>query len=244
MQIKRLKGIGLKEVTDAGQGLAVFATMNVVDSDGDVTLPGAFGDQTAKLLPTHDWGHVPLGKTRIFESGDSAMAEFKLNLDIASARDWHSALKFDLADGAPLQEWSYGYDPVEFSFGDFNGQRVRFLKKLKVYEVSPVVLGAGEGTRTLTVKSAQGRKLADQVVDVREDLADLVQRVSELKALRAAEGRELSKERREQLAELKRDLDQLGALGIELAALAGGGEVDPVARQLFSDFVAITSARR
>jgi hypothetical protein len=56
-----------------------------------------------------------------------------------------------------LMEWSYGFDVLEksegkFPEGDENGKDVRFLKSLKVHEVSPVILGAGENTRTLSAK--------------------------------------------------------------------------------------------
>jgi hypothetical protein len=51
-----------------------------------------------------------------------------------------------------MQEWSYGFDVLDYDFTTIDGQRVRVLKKLKVYEVSPVLLGAGIGTRTVTVK--------------------------------------------------------------------------------------------
>ncbi|WP_433233731.1 hypothetical protein [Actinomadura nitritigenes] len=47
---------------------------------------------------------------------------------------------------------------MEYSFGEFKGQRVRFLDSVKVHEVSPVLLGAGVGTRTLSAKSAAGRQ--------------------------------------------------------------------------------------
>ena len=140
---KSSAGARIKELHEDGHGLAVIATLGVVDSDGDVTLPGAFGEQSVKMVPAHDWQHVPLGKADIREEGNEVLAAFRLNLEIGSARDWHSALKNDLANGPPLQEWSYGFSIVEASFGEHEGQEVRFLKKLKVHEISPVMLGPG-----------------------------------------------------------------------------------------------------
>jgi len=52
----------IKEVSDKGLVRAVIATLNVRDKDGDVTLSGAFGNQDVVVLPTHNWGHVPIGK--------------------------------------------------------------------------------------------------------------------------------------------------------------------------------------
>ncbi|KKM07882.1 hypothetical protein LCGC14_1729500, partial [marine sediment metagenome] len=143
MDIERKTITHLKELDEAGVGLARFATLNVIDSDGDITLPGAFGEQNVKVMPSHDWGAVPLGSARIFEKGDEALAEFKINLDTASGKEWHSALKFDLEQGKGLIEWSYGFKIEDSETETRDGESVRLLKKLTVHEVSPVMLGAG-----------------------------------------------------------------------------------------------------
>ena len=153
--IKTVSGVRLKQVDAEGEGTgtAVIATLNVLDKDGDVTMPGAFGTQQTMVIPAHDWRSVPLGKAEIREEGDQVLADFKLNLETQAGRDWHAALKFDMANGAPLQEWSYGFFITDSGFGEFNGQRdVRFLRGVDVHEISPVMVGAGEGTRTVDVK--------------------------------------------------------------------------------------------
>jgi hypothetical protein len=62
-----------------------------------------------------------------------------------------------------LQEWSYSFDILDASFGEFEGKQVRFLRKLKVHEVSPVMLGAGIGTHTRAIKSdGDGGATGDQ----------------------------------------------------------------------------------
>ena len=155
------KSFQVKQLEGDGTGSAVFATLNVVDMDGDVTLPGAFGKQTVVIVPTHNWSSVPLGKGTTREAGDEAIVDFKLNLDSPTAKEWHSALRFDLEQGQPLQEWSYGFDIREKSRGEFEGEQVRFLKSLRVHEASPVLVGAGVNTRTLALKE-RGMKLSDQ----------------------------------------------------------------------------------
>lgn len=224
------KSVALKQLDEAGTGVAVFASLGVIDRDGDVTLPGAFGEQRVKLLPAHDWSHVPIGDARIYERADEAVAEFRLNLEIEAAREWHAALKFDLRDEQPIQQWSYGFDVLKDSRGEHDGKRVRRLEKLRVYEVSPVVVGAGVATRTLAVKSA--RQLAEQIEDVRAELSALAERIAGLKRLRAAEGRDLSAARREELARVKSALDEL------LAASQGlcDDEAAETARRLYSEF--------
>ena len=140
----------LKELNE-GRGRAVFATLNVIDKDGDVTLPGAFGEQRAKLVGAHQW-HLPnIGVATIREEGDLAIADFEFYLGMESAKEWYEALRRNYENGVP-QEWSYGFDVLEEETGDYQGKRVRYLKRLKVHEVSPVMVGAGEGTMTLAVK--------------------------------------------------------------------------------------------
>lgn len=139
---------------DKGEVTVVFATLNVIDSDGDVTSPGAFQNGAKVRISAYghkSWeGFLPVGKGSIREVGNEAVMDGRFFMDTAAGLDTFRVVKELGEDG--LQEWSYGYDPVEYSFGDFEGQRVRFLKRLKVHEVSPVLLGAGVGTRVLAAK--------------------------------------------------------------------------------------------
>jgi len=49
------------------------------------------------------------------------------------------------------------FDRVMLCHGfEFEGERVRYLEALDVYEVSPVMLGAGIGPRTTGIKGAAG----------------------------------------------------------------------------------------
>ena len=105
---KKTKKFSIKGVDEEkGEVTAVIATLNVVDHDKDVTEPGAFGTQEAPILPTHTWSSVPLGKAHISEVKNEAIAQMKFNLDIPAAADWFRALKFDIDQGPPLQEYSY-----------------------------------------------------------------------------------------------------------------------------------------
>jgi len=147
----------VKKLSDKGQGVAVIATLNVIDKDNDVTLPGAFGEQVVPMVPAHDWHSAPIGKATLHEEGDEVLADFQLNLETSLGRDWYEALKFDLNNPPPKQEFSYGFSVLEFDQGQFEGRPVRFLKSLKVHEISPVLLGAGVATRTLALKIASGK---------------------------------------------------------------------------------------
>lgn len=163
---------------------AVFSTLGTmesgpIDHDGDVTLPGAFEDGAdTRLLPAHDWSHYMIGKGTIRTNGNKAIFEGQLNLQTTAGRDWYESMKFDTEHGKALQEFSYGYDVLDASYGQIDGRDVRFLKRLVVHEVSPVTLGAGVGTRTLTIKA-----LKDGTLSVPELLAYLDEHPDEAAAL-------------------------------------------------------------
>jgi len=145
--------IALKE-HDGEQGTftAVFATFNVIDSDGDVTSPGAFADGQRVRISAwgHNWGDLPVGKGVIHADEQRAWVEGRFFLDTSQGADTYKTVK-GLEE---LQEWSYGFNILKSSEGDFDGDRVRYLESLDVYEVSPVMLGAGIGTRTTGIKGA------------------------------------------------------------------------------------------
>ena len=152
MEQKRFR---LKKIGDKGTGQAVVATLNVIDHDDDVILPGAIGQQDVQILPAHDSRAMPLGKAIVHETDSEMIADFRFNLDTQAGKEWASQLKFDLENGSkPVQEWSFAYDVIDADTGERDGKTVRFLKALKIHEISPVLLGAGINTRTLDIKAA------------------------------------------------------------------------------------------
>lgn len=149
------KSMGRVEIKnpDLGEVTAVFATLNTIDSDGDVTLPGAFEEGAQVRISAYghqSWqGALPVGKGRIRTVGNDAILDGQFFMNTTHGRDTFEVVK----QLGPQQEWSYGYDPVDFSHGEFEGKQVRFLSKQKVHEVSPVLVGAGVGTRVLAAKA-------------------------------------------------------------------------------------------
>ena len=247
LEIKTITSNAIKALDETGTGTALIATLNVEDSDGDVTLPGAFGKQDAKIVPAHDWSHVPLGKAKIHEDGDDVLAEFKLNLNIEAARDWHESLKHDLANGPPLQEWSYGFAIEEASFGDFAGHEVRFLKKLKVREISPVLVGAGVGTRTVAVKSAEGSeslRLADHIAQAMQTVEAVAERCKKIQIVRKESGQDLSQARYAELEGMEKALEAIDTAAKALAELLKRGpEIDGHEADLaFAEFTRVSMA--
>lgn len=193
----------VKELTEKGTGLAIISTMSVVDSDGDVVMPGAFGEQIVPMIPTHDWHSAPIGKASIKESGDQAIAEFKMNLETTLGREWYKSLKFDMDNPPVRQEYSYGFSVIEESRGEFEGRAVRFLKRLKVHEISPVLVGAGVGTTTLALKDKKQTTFEEDVETVRKHIKALIERVQKIKEIREGQNRPLSKERVKELIDIE-----------------------------------------
>ena len=132
------------------------------DKDGDVYGKDVLsGKQSTLILPAHDGSNVPLGKATVYQTETDIRADLVFNLDIEDGRKWASALKFDLDNGAPKNEWSYGFRVLESDQETHDGERVNVLKKLDIFEVSPVVRGAGNETRTIDIKAEK-----DQVAEI------------------------------------------------------------------------------
>jgi hypothetical protein len=186
-----------------------FSQLNVIDGDGDVTLPGAFA---VKDVPLSAYGHtswdgqLPVGKGTISESKGWGVFKGQFFMDTTAGRDTYNTIK---ALG-PLAEYSYGFNTLDYSFGQQDGKAVRFLKSLDVFEVSPVLKGAGIGTHTLAIKSgrpASDTPYAELLSWYADGLPDLLDRVKDRAAFRAKEGRALSSANRQMLSDLASALE-------------------------------------
>lgn len=209
-----------------------FATLNTVDLDGDVTLPGAFGAQDVRIQSHgHDTYRWSIGKGTIGESGDKAVLTGLLNLEMAEGKEAYASLKFDLEHGAPLQEWSYVYRVLDADFGDFEGRPVRFLKRLKVLSVDPVFLGAGIGTQTTALKGADDLTFSEHCEQTAGQIAALLARVKSRADLRATEGRALSASNVTKLSGIVESLTAVAAELGQLLADADPKQADALARE-------------
>lgn len=164
--MSRTKALTGLKITNADEGRveALFATLNVKDHDGDVTLPGAFtdGEQVRISVYNHgSWGPgmMPVGKGVVRETSDGPVLDGQFFLNTTAGKDTFETVK-QMGD---LQEWSYGYDVLDSERGTKDGEKVRMLKRMKVHEVSPVLLGAGIDTRTLAVKGRGGKQLDSEL---------------------------------------------------------------------------------
>lgn len=207
---KSLRDIAIKDA-DKGEVSAVFSTLNVVDKDGDVTPPGAFKDGQEVVISAYghtSWGGtLPVGKGVIRETATEAILDGKFFMDTKDGRDTFIVVK-ELSESG-LGEWSYGYEILESSFGKHEDRDVQFLKSLDVFEVSPVLRGAGVDTRTLATK---GLKYSDEAEAVLAAFTALIDRTADVMAKRADKGKGLGAESSDLLARVKAEADRLAAL--------------------------------
>jgi hypothetical protein len=197
------------KLSEAGDVEVAFAQLSVVDRDGDLTEPGAF---PVKDVPMSAYGHtswmgaLPTGKGGILESDGWAIFTGGFLMETDQGRNAYHTVKA-MAD---LQEWSYGYDPLDYTYETRDAKTVRVLRKLDVFEVSPVLVGAGIGTHTRGIKGAPGAGMpyADHLALVAEQVKAIAERSSDRAAFRAKDGRALSGTNREMLASLLASLDE------------------------------------
>lgn len=222
IECKTFIGIELKK-DKPGAFTARIAMLNVIDKQGDVTLPGAAPAGKTILISAYmhgSWGDgknaLPIGKGIIAERGNELLVEGEFNLATETGKEHYETIKF-----APeLQEWSYGFKVVDAEEDtEFEGNHVwRILKKIDIFEASPVLRSAGMSTATLAIKNEkeEGLTLKDQAEAALAAVAGMVARVKSLADLRRKEGRDLSHNSREELTRLRKGL---GEIEVEIKAL-------------------------
>ncbi len=194
-----------------GTFTARLATLDKLDHDFDVTKPGAFPD--GKTAQVSSYNHsaarsaiAPIGIAKIRVEGSSVFVDGEFNLEMELAQQTYQSLLFAKEHGV-VTEWSYGFIATEFSFGMHEGIQVRFLEKLDVFEISPVLKGAGVDTETLLLKSNQPYQ--EHVETVVAAVSQLVQRGKSLAEFRSKDGRTLSKSALQQLKDLGEELEEI-----------------------------------
>ena len=213
--LRKSLSVELKADGDAGEFRAVFATLNVIDRDGDVIVPGAFREGQAVRIAAwgHGWHQLPVGRGTIHSDDEKAWVDGNFFLDTTHGRETYLTVKA-LAE---LQEWSFGFDVLKRSQREFDGQDgVQFLEEIDVFEVSPVLLGAGIDTRTEYVKSAPEALTEGQILDALKGDAEMAARV-----MKALEPEPPQPQEPKALFSLGSALAQLRLAEMESAALQG-----------------------
>lgn len=210
---------------ESGLLSALFSTFNRVDKDGDIVMPSAFTHgQKVPLCWSHQWDR-PIGAGTVMVDAEGARFEGKFFLDTVAGTEAYKTVKAMSDHG--LQEYSWGFRVTDQEYQEVDGQKVRVIKGARVFEVSPVLVGAGEGTRTLAVKSDEPdepKSVAEQAEDVETRAAVLVESTKGLHERRAKEGRMLSDRNRTALVKAR---DAMQAAVGEVDALLTASEPQP-----------------
>lgn len=155
----RVKAAGTNEGTDEGQFEAIVAAYNV-DSVGDKILPGAFGESLDEWKASGDpipvlWSHMSqdpdyhIGWVLEAEERDEGLwVKAQIDLESPKAQQVYRLLK-----GRRVTQFSFAYDIVEGAWVEKADDEFYELRKLKLYEVGPTLIGANQATELLDVKS-------------------------------------------------------------------------------------------
>ena len=170
------KNIDIELKDDSGKVEAVFSVFNEIDSDGDVVLPNSiksgYGENGVAMVWAHDW-KKPIGRGEIVSDGDKATFKGQFIMDTQEGRDAYATVKA-MGD---LQQWSFGYEVLDSENGSFQkdgkSQNARYLKELKVWEVSPVLVGANQNTYTVDVKEKSDEKSGLTLADESDELLSI-----------------------------------------------------------------------
>lgn len=162
----RVKAAGEQDGTDDGVFEAIVATYDL-DSYGDKIVPGAFADTLAEWKAKGDpipviWSHMShdpdmhLGSVEEAEEREEGLwVKARLDLEHSKAAQVYRLLK-----GRRVTQFSFAYDVEEGAWIEQKDERPFYeLRKLKLYEVGPCLIGVNQETELLSVKSADGRDL-------------------------------------------------------------------------------------
>ena len=169
---------------DKGEITAIFSVFGNVDEGYDRIHPGAFaktfaerghkvlvldnhnmmsaGDAVAKVKSLRELGRDELPAEVLLHYPEATGgAEIVAQFEPDPAADMKSAGVFYRLKNQWIKEWSFGYDALDFDFTDedIEGRkaRIRNLRGLKLYEVSPVLLGMNTATMTTGAKAMEGK---------------------------------------------------------------------------------------
>lgn len=180
---------------EAGQFTALVSVFGNKDSVGDVVLPGAFTETLTEwkasgnpipVIWSHDWADPfsNIGAVLDAEETDKGLqVTGQLDLDNAKA-----AQVFRLLKSGRVAQFSFAYDVEEGAWveTDENGIHESHyeLRKLKLYEVGPTLVGANQETELLAVKAAavaagmkEGRVLAAKHLTSLKEAHDTIGKV-------------------------------------------------------------------
>ena len=172
----------VKQDDDERTVTARFATLGVVDHDGDIIEAGAIGEQDVFMSA---WGHdhwsLPPGSGVTSEDDDAAIFKGRF-FDTTTGRDHYETIK----QAGGQQEWSFGFRVLDGALETHDGDDVYIIRKTEIFEVSPVMRGAGINTGTVDIKDCDGQCQARRAGQTPEVDSASVEQIAETVAEKVA----------------------------------------------------------
>lgn len=159
--------VGLKatpddvDIVDAGTFEGYASVFNNTDTYGDVIRPGAFTEtindfqERGRVIPVlygHDFSDPfsNIGAVEeVVEDDHGLRVKAKLDLDNPKAAQVYRLMK-----AKRLNEMSFAFNVLDGSWAEIDGEEIYEIKRVKLFEVSVVPVGANPQAEILTVKQA------------------------------------------------------------------------------------------
>ncbi|MCY9786837.1 HK97 family phage prohead protease [Nocardiopsis sp. EMB25] len=162
----RVKAVGADQGLEDGQVRALVSVFGNEDSYGDVVVPGAFAEDLDRwkssgdpipFIWSHDWGDPFSHVGHVLDAEETAeglvvTAQIDDMDTNPKAGQVHRLLK-----GRRVTQFSFAYDVVEGAFVEKEDHRwggYYELRKMRVHEVGPCLIGANQETELLAAKAA------------------------------------------------------------------------------------------
>lgn len=228
MEYKRLpqftKAIDGRTVT------GIFAVHGNVDDGRDVSEPGSFGKRLAsgqrnrvRFLWNHDSWQPPIASIKsVREVARDELPAAVLSYapdatgGVEVVREYYDDVPlakwvFSAVEKGDITEMSYAYDVHDSDMVDRNGERVRLLRDVELFDISDVNWGMNPATAGVKNLVAAGTAMTytEHARAVVATVESFVQRANDRKAFRQADGRDLSEQARTHLDQLAQQCDAL-----------------------------------
>lgn len=155
---------GVTKSVDGRTVTGIFAVHGNRDSYDDISHPGSFAKtlneraNRIKFLWNHDfYGGPPIATIKSLReiTRDELPEQILQRAPTATGgvevvreylKNDRAESVFEAVASGASDEMSYGYDPIQFSFSEVDGVRVRNLHEVRLWEVSDVIFGGNPAT--------------------------------------------------------------------------------------------------
>lgn len=164
----QIKAAGAQDGTDEGVFEAIVAAYNI-DSVGDKIIPGAFEESLAEWKSSGDpipvlWSHMSQDPDYHIgwvldaeERADGLWVKAQMDPEDLADKQSKASKVYKLLKGRRVTQFSFAYDILEGAWVEKADDAYYELRKLKLFEVGPTLIGANQTTELLDVKSGTGR---------------------------------------------------------------------------------------